>query len=146
MIIIVDANILISGIINPYGSIPELLLLQSPQIDFIVPEYAIEEINLHKIRVCKETRTTVPLFEQSLDTILSNVLRFSSDAISHTDIAKAEEITISIDSKDVWYIAFAIAFDAILWTGDLKLYKGLRRKGFYNIITTTELKRIIKGL
>jgi hypothetical protein len=39
-----------------------------------------------------------------------------------------------------------IDYDALLWTGDVKLIRGLRRKGFNNTVTTKELKEIIKGL
>lgn len=145
MTIIVDANILISGIINPRGIIPEILL-KNPRIEFVIPEYAVEEINLHKLRICRETKTHVSTFEASLASILSNVLHFSVDAISEADVVQAEKITAAIDRKDVWYIAFAIAFDAMLWTGDLKLYRGLRRQGFNKIVITSELKEIIKGM
>jgi predicted nucleic acid-binding protein len=145
MTIIVDANILISGIINPRGIIPALIL-ENPWIEFVTPEYAIEEINLHKLRICKATKIPVPTFEASLSKILSHVLSFSGDGVSEADILQAEKITAAIDRKDIWYIAFAIAFDAMLWTGDLKLYRGLRRQGFNNIIITSELKEIIQGM
>ena len=145
MIVVVDANIIISGIINPYGPIPEILL-QNSRLDFIVPDYALKEIALHKLRICKETKTTVPVFDKLQEKLLSGILVFSADTINVADIEKAGKLTLSIDSKDTLYIAFCIGLDAMLWTGDLKLYKGLRRKGFRNIITTSELKDIIKGI
>jgi len=145
MIVIIDANIIISGIINPYGPIPEILL-QNPGIDFIVPDYALEEIALHKLRICKETNTPAPFFDKLLEKLLSQGLVFSSDSINAAHIEKAGKLTLSVDRKDTLYIAFCLALDGMLWTGDLKLYKGLRRKGFHNIITTSELKEILKGM
>ena len=59
---------------------------------------------------------------------------------------QAQTITKNIVEKDAIYVAFTIALDALLWTGDLKLYRGLRRKGFTNIVTTAQLKEIIKGI
>lgn len=44
MIVVVDANIILSGVINPYGPIPEILL-QKTKIDFIFPGYALEELH-----------------------------------------------------------------------------------------------------
>lgn len=145
MIVVVDANIIISGIFNPYGPIPEIFL-QNPKIDFIVPDYALEEIALHKLRICKETNTPAPFFDQLLERLLAQALVFSSDSINSAHIEKAGKLTLSVDVKDTLYIAFCFALDALLWTGDLKLYKGLRRKGFSNIVTTSELKEIIKGI
>ena len=146
MTIIIDANILISGIINPYGQITKLIYFKPPEIDFVIPEYALEEIARYKLRICKETKTTSLQFEQIFDALLVNILRFSTDSISQSDIQAAEKLVLSIDAKDVWYVAFAISLDALLWTGDLKLYRGLRRKDFNQIIITKEMEDIIKGL
>jgi predicted nucleic acid-binding protein len=146
MTIIIDANILISGIIKPYGQITKLIYFKRPEIDFVIPEYALEEIARHKVRICKETKTTSLQFEQIFDALLVNILRFSTDSISQSDIQAAEKLVLSIDTKDIWYVAFAISLDALLWTGDLKLYRGLRRKDFNQIIITKEMEDIIKGL
>src|SRR5215217_6299563 len=115
MIIIIDANILISGIINPYGQITKLIYFKPSEIDFVIPEYALEEIARHKIRICKETKTSLSQFEQILDALLANILRFSTDSIDLSDIQIAENLTSSIDIKDIWYIAFAISLEALLW-------------------------------
>lgn len=96
MIVVIDANIIISGIINPYGPIPEILL-QNPKIDFIVPGYALEEIALHKLRVCKETKTHLSLFDKLQEKLLSGVLVFSADGINSQHIGKARKLTLSVD-------------------------------------------------
>jgi predicted nucleic acid-binding protein len=145
MIVVVDANIILSGIINPFGPIPEIIL-QNTKIDFIVPGYALEEIALHKQRICNETNTSEPVFDQLLEQLLAQVLVFSDDSLNTTHIENARKLTLTVDLKDALYIAFCFALDAVLWTGDLKLYKGLRRKGFQSIVTTSELKETIKGI
>ena len=146
MTIIIDANILISGIINPFGTIPELILLKNNKTDFVLPEYAIEEIALHKSKICRLAQISSAQFEQILDSFLSYVLCFSAEVVSKQDIVTAEKLVASIDEKDAWYVAFAVALNALLWTGDIKLYKGLRKKGFMNVVTTSEMEEIIKGL
>lgn len=146
MTIVIDANILISGILNPYSQLSEFILSKNPKIDFVIPEYAIEEINAHKQRICKQSKTSLNQFEQVLEIFLSCILCFSTEAVKNSDIISADNLVADIDTKDIWYVALVIALDAILWTGDMKLYRGLRRKGFKKIITTKELKEIIKGL
>jgi predicted nucleic acid-binding protein len=65
--------------------------------------------------------------------------------ISNQHFLDAQELTKQIDVNDTTFVAFSISFKSFFWTGDLKLYKALRRKAFNNIITTKELKQIIKG-
>ena len=37
------------------------------------------------------------------------------------------------------FVATALFIDGFLWTGDKKLARGLRKNGYNNIITTSEL-------
>lgn len=146
MTIVVDANILLSAIINPHGFIARLLFSNYKNIDFVIPEFAIQEISLHKTRICKESEIEISLFENLLGGFLSNILIFSHDLVDINSAEEAKKLATGIDLKDSIYISFSLALDCLFWTGDLKLHKGLRRKGFQNVITTTELKRIITGL
>ncbi len=95
---------------------------------------------MHK---CKKD---IKQFENNLSLLLKTITVLSINEISNTDFLTAEELTKQIDIKDATFVAFSISFNSLLWTGDLKLYKALRRKSFNNIITTKELKLIIKGL
>ena len=65
----------------------------------------------------------------------------------HPDILKvAEELTYSIDKKDTQYVVLTIFLEGLLWTGDLKLLRALKRKGFNQIITTSDFEQILKGI
>jgi predicted nucleic acid-binding protein len=66
--------------------------------------------------------------------------------ISNQALERAKNLIHGLDVNDYLYLAVTICFDSLLWTGDLKLSRGLKRKGYRNIITTKELKEIIKGL
>lgn len=146
MTIIIDANILISAAINPESFIGTTLLVQNPNVDFVLPAFANEEALIHKSRICKTLLIEEQFFENNLEAINTLCLGFSIEAI-HPKYSKAAiKIVEKIDPKDAIYVAFSLALDALIWTGDLKLYKALRKKGFQNIITTTDLKRIIKGI
>ena len=114
MIIIVDANILISGIINPHGTIKSLLLNTNNSIELIVPEFAIIEIGLHKNKICSAASITPEIFDNLLRHYLKNITQFSHEAIKLGDYDKAEKIVAPFDSNDAWYIAFSISMDAIL--------------------------------
>lgn len=71
---------------------------------------------------------------------------FSDDLIDDESLDKAFTLTKNIDEKDTIYVAFAIALDALFWTGDVKLKNALGKKGFTNSVSTKQLNEIIKGL
>ena len=48
MVVVVDANIIVSAIINPQGVIPFSLFNATDKIDFVIPQFIIEEIELHQ--------------------------------------------------------------------------------------------------
>ncbi|HOZ78304.1 MAG TPA: PIN domain-containing protein [Ferruginibacter sp.] len=146
MIIITDANIILSGIINPYGIIASLLIQEHPGINFMTPEYALSEINLHKKRICTKQKIKPVEFDILLDKFLTNITLAGNDTVTEDIYRQAEEITSPIDTNDTWYIAFCIALDALLWTGDLKLHYALRKQQFYKSIITAEFNSILKGI
>jgi predicted nucleic acid-binding protein len=146
MIIITDANIIISGILNPYGIIASLLIQDHPGVDFAAPEFAITEIRLHQKRICSRFKIKPAEFEILLDRFLTNITLFSNEAVNKKIYNEAEKLTSVVDSDDTWHVAFAIALDALLWTADLKLHYALRKQDFYKTIITQEFASILRGL
>jgi predicted nucleic acid-binding protein len=146
MTLIIDSNILISAALNADSDIYKLITKLYLKIDFVTPELSLLEIKLHKKRICKNAKLETKEFDINLANLLSNIILLPHEEVSDHEIKKAESLTRDIDLKDTIFIAFSLVLDALIWTGDLKLYKALRRKSFSNIITTKELKQIIKGL
>ncbi len=46
--------------------------------------------------------------------------------------------------KDISFVALTLEMNAKLWTGDKKLYSGLREKGFHDVLSTQDLEDFIK--
>ena len=146
MVVIIDANILLSAIIKPQGNLASIITLHIPELEFVLPEYAIEEVNSNKEKICQFSRISASDFDNNFNLLLPYLPVLSSTEINIDDIEMATKLAGLIDKKDITYVAFSLAFDALIWTGDLILLRGLRKKGFKNIISTAELKQIIKGL
>jgi predicted nucleic acid-binding protein len=140
MIIIVDTNIIISACLNKQSDLFSLLKSNKHKIDFVLPEYAFEEINNHKVRVCYKSKVDLNLFNENLFDLIRFMNLLSYKELNKEIIEKANELTKDIDKKDTIFVAFSLALDSLLWSSDLKLYKALRRKSFHNIINTKELK------
>ena len=146
MIIIVDTNIIISACLNRNSELFKLIDSYSIKIDFVISEYVMEEINNHKQRICQKSKVELHIFDNNLNFLLSSLNTLNYQELNKDIIINAKNLTDNIDKKDTIFIAFSIALDSLFWSGDIKLYKALKRKGFANIITTKEFKQIIKGL
>ncbi len=70
MTIILDTNIVISALIRN-SVVRKILLL--PTLDFLLPEFAIEEIYHHKSKICKLSRIDKEELELPISLILQNV-------------------------------------------------------------------------
>ena len=66
MTIIVETNILLSACLNEESEIFKILNNLSDIIGFIIPDYALEEIEKHKLSICENTRRDVNIFDQLL--------------------------------------------------------------------------------
>ena len=47
----------------------------------------------------------------------------------------------NIDPDDVTFVALANYMDEKLWTGDAKLYQGLRTLGYENVVNFEDLRK-----
>ena len=146
MTIIVDTNILISACLNEESEIFKILNNLSDIIDFIIPDYALEEIEKHKLSICENTRRDINIFDQLLIQCCKNATIISVSSILTSTFELAAKLTQKTDLNDAPFVAVSLAYNALIWTGDIKLSRGLKRVGFNNIISTKELKDIIKGL
>lgn len=146
MTLIIDSNILISAALNAKSELFNLITSSHFKIDFVTPEFSLSEIRLHKKRICQNAKIDIKLFDTNLIKLLSYIILLPDEEVSDKEIEISESLTKNIDLKDTIFVTFSLALDALIWTGDLKLYKALRRMSFNNIITTKELKQIIKGI
>ena len=146
MTIIVDANILISALINPSGKEASIILDNNAKVEFIAPDIIYTEVLAKKNKIIAGSHHTEITFEKSRLLLFSPITVLSVDKFDPDVLKVAEELTYSIDKKDTQYIAISIFLEGLLWTGDLKLLRALKRKGYNQIITTSDFEQILKGL
>lgn len=139
MRIIVDANIVFSGILNSKSKIGDLLINSRKYLEFIAPDFLREEIFKHYPRLCKISGLTSLQVRESEFQICKDITFISEVQINHATWLTAEKLVASVDPKDTHYIAYSKHFRCKIWSGDKALINGLARKGFTNFITTDEL-------
>ncbi len=115
MRLVVDTNILISALIK--DSITRELLL-FPSMEFLLPEYALQEIETHKSHISKQSNLSNDEIDIVLSVLLENICIVPASEIK-PHLEKAEKIIGSIDPSDVPFVALALSIknDGI-WSND----------------------------
>lgn len=142
MRVIVDANIVFSGILNAKGKIGDLLINSTGLIDFIAPDFLRIEIRRHHNRLVELSKMSLEQVVEVEFQICKDIKFISEEQISLANWNSAYELVKDIDPKDAQYIAFSKQFNRKVWSGDKTLIAGLERKGFTNMLTTDKLNKL----
>ena len=139
MKVIVDANIVFSGILNSNGKIGDLLINSKKHFDFIAPDFLRAEIYKHYPRLSEISGMTVEQVREAEFQICQDITFISEEQIKESIWMAAEKLVADIDPKDTHYVAYSKHFRCKIWSGDRRLIKGLAKKGVANFISTDEL-------
>jgi predicted nucleic acid-binding protein len=142
MKVIVDDNIVFSGILNTNGKIGDLLINSKKLFDFIAPDFLRIEIKKHYPRLSKISGLTLAEIQESEFQLYKDMIFISEEQIIKSTWLESEKLVADIDPKDIHYIAFSKHFRCKIWSGDKALIAGLAKKGFTNFISTNELFEI----
>ena len=63
----------------------------------------------------------------------------NEEAIADDVWEQARQFTADVDEKDTPFVALALSYEAMLWTGDRKLIEGLKQRGFTQVVDTASL-------
>ncbi|EGD34745.1 PIN domain-containing protein [Capnocytophaga sp. oral taxon 338] len=143
MIVIIDTNIFYSALAAPLGEISKILT-ESKNIQFLVPDYLLEEIEEHLPDLAKITKKTQRQIKKNFYSILEKFVILASENITKENLLKAEKITKNIDVDDIPFIAFHLQYKHKIWSLDKKLISGLTEKGYgYFFISTDEIRNYL---
>jgi predicted nucleic acid-binding protein len=137
--IIVDANIVFSGILKSNSKIGDLLINSKKYFQFISPEFLRYEI---KAKYPKIQSISGFNFDQVMEAeyqICKDITFISEEQINVRYLTEAHFLVRDIDEQDLLYVAYSKQFRCKIWSGDKRLMRGLKNKGFNNLITTSEL-------
>ncbi len=142
MKLVVDTNIIFSGLLSPNGTISDLLLNSSNTFEFYTPTYLLDELENHRKKLLKISGFS----EREIDFLHRNLFKkidlIDLESIREETWKKAIDLTQDVDEYDAPFLALALELEAPLWTGDKKLIKGLHTTGIDWILTTDIVTRI----
>ena len=133
MRIIVDANIVFSGILNSNGKIGDILINSKKYFDFIAPDFLRTEIYKHYSRLSKISGMTLDEVREAEFQIYKDITFISEEQIKQNHWLTAEKLVLDIDPKDTHYVAYSKHFRCKIWSGDKELIKGLAKKKLHEL-------------
>lgn len=146
MRIVVDTNIVFSGMLNSSSKIGKILINANTHFQFYSCDYLKKEIRKHKVKFFKLTKLNEESLNE-LEGIISKNITFINEALLPPSLVKSTEILLkNIDVNDTPFVSLSRHLGAKLWTGDMELYNGLKSKRFKDIITTAELSYLLDEL
>lgn len=144
MKLVVDANIVFSGLLRSDGVVGDVFFNSHPPLDLYAPELLREEIAEHRSKLVKLSKRSPDIMREIEQLTLSRITFLNEALISSVSWAKAAHLMTGLDADDALYVALAIELDVPLWTGDRKLILGLRKHKFDLLVSTSELPGLLR--
>jgi len=143
--LVVDANIVFSCLLTPSGVVGQVVLDPFSTLHLFAPEMLLSEITLHRPKLMRIVRRTEAEVAELETHVLSLFTVVPNGAIMETMWEKAADLVSGIDERDDHYIALALQLGCPLWTGDLKLHRGLKARRTGLTVTTSEVIGMLRG-
>ncbi len=145
MRIIVDSNIAFSALVNTNSLIAEIIIGSGKKYQFYTSEYMLAELKRHHEKLKKASKLSNEEIETAQYELFKYINVVTLEIIPEKYWLKAEKLVSDIDPDDVAFVALSLFLHAHLWTGDKKLYNGLKAKKFNKIVLTTDLQKLINS-
>ena len=144
--IVVDTNIVFSGILNSTSGIGKTLINPSKHFEFYSCDFLRVELFKHRKKILSHAKISEEELKE-LESLITHNINFINEILIPEKIIHSTELLLKdIDINDTTFVALTILLKAKLWSGDNKLVKGLRKKNFNNLISTNELYQLLHKL
>jgi predicted nucleic acid-binding protein len=132
--VVIDTNILFSCLLKNQSEFSRLIFGTPNQ--FYICESVIIELFKHKERILALSRLDESDIVRLFYTLLRNITVYREILIAPSIRERAYALCRNIDPADSPHVALTIHLNGVLWTGDEKLKKALRLKGFHSFFET----------
>ena len=127
---IIDTNVLMSILISGKSSYKPIVMFNR----FVSIDFIFNEIDEYRNTILEKSKLDKTQLTDYTDQIMSRVTILPRYVITNSNLQKATELTKDIDFNDVWFVAMSLEYGLPLLSRDVKLYNGLHKKGFKDII------------
>lgn len=146
MNLVLDTNIVISGLITPNGIISRLIIRDLVNSKLICPGFLLDELLGKFDKIKRITRLTEEQIKELVFRFIKEIDFIDINLIEMNYQKQAFELVKDIDKKDLLFVALSMQTGYKLWTGDKKLAQGLLDKGYKQIIDTQQIVEQFKSI
>jgi putative PIN family toxin of toxin-antitoxin system len=144
MKLIVDTNIVFSGILNSESNISKILVHSARQFQLYSPEFLKHEIHAHRLKLKKYLKLREPEIDELIELTTSRINFINENLKPEKHWKAAANLLASVDMDDTPFVALSSYLKATLWAGDKGLIRVLKNQNKAKVITTSELLEKIK--
>lgn len=127
---VIDTNIVMGFLISGKASYKPLIRTYN----FILPDFGLIEIDKYQDVIFEKTKQERQQLIDFSYFLFSEITVFPNYLLDKEVLKQAIELTKNVDVKDVAFTAFSMQLNIPLITRDAKLAKGLKKKGYKNVI------------
>jgi predicted nucleic acid-binding protein len=120
---------LFSCLVSKNSAIRETIF-SSQELKFYTCKFCIVELFKHKNKLLKCSALSEDELLEVFYQLLKSIHIYDENTITPDNWKQAIDLCSGVDEKDSVFIALSLQLKAKLWTGDVKLIKGLTLKGF----------------
>ena len=139
-IYVVDANLLFSAILNDKSRIGTFI--QSSKrygVALYAPEILRTEIYNHRNKIIEISGYTETEYTYVRDKLYKHIEFVEDSLIPFDEFIRAMRVVRDIDPDDIHFVALTNYLNKTLWTGDVRLYRGLKAWGYDRVVMFKEL-------
>lgn len=127
--------------ITPGGVTGELMLFTWPRLELFAPEHLRVELSRYREKAAKAARVSMDEIVELEGIVLGRITVVPHAIVPAATWERAYDLVKHVDADDDQFVALALHLNCPLWTGDGKLVRGLRRKGFELLVTNDDLRK-----
>ena len=138
MMLVVDANVIISCLLKKAGTF-DVFLLNSmlKKFELVAPEFLMIEVGKHKEELLKETKLPKDEFDEVMEFLVEEITFVPTSQFLEF-LPKAKGL-LSEHSKDVPYLALALKLNCPIFSGD----KTLKRLSPVKVLSPREVLKLL---
>lgn len=141
-VFIVDSNVVFSAILNIDNKMGQFIMSSdSNSIEFYAPDYLRVEIDRYLPKIISLSKMEEKEVRRIMNLIYARITFISDSLIPYEFYSKALKYVRDIDMDDLVFVALNEYLDTLLWTGDMKLYNGLKKKGYSKVVTFADIQK-----
>lgn len=139
MKVVVDTNIVFSGMLNTNSRIADVLLRPKTEHTFYSTEQLRIEIEDHSDKLMTIAKYNEQEFRRIFSLFARKIRFVDRQLIPNRFYREALSLTEDVDVDDTEFVALTMYLEGKLWSGDRTLKKGLSSKGWDEFMSIDEL-------